>query len=94
MGRPDPRAAALASVALEDQFVKAGSGIEPGSAGVWRVVRIFEGAHGVAYAHLVNAMGRSLTKTVAAAALLDRSPFRPASWAVRARHVRRRSDDP
>ena len=70
----------MTSVALEDHFVNAGpSAIEPGIAGVWRVVQLFEGADGVAYAKLVNAADRSLTKTVAAAALLDRTLFRHAS---------------
>ena len=69
-----------ASVAIEDHFVNAGrSAIESGMAGVWRVVQLFEGADGVPYARLVNAADRSLTKTVATAALLDRSLFRHAS---------------
>lgn len=71
---------ALKSVTLEDHFVSAGrSAIGFGIAGVWRVIHLFEGADGVAYARLVNAADRSLTKTVATGALLDRTLFRQAS---------------
>ena len=80
MVRPLPQATPTTSVALEDHFVNAGrSAIGPGTAGVWRVVQLFEGADRVAYAKLVNVADRSLTKTVAIAALLDRSLFRHAS---------------
>lgn len=79
MARPRLQTTPMPAVALEDHFVNAGpSAIGPGSAGVWRVVQLFEGADGVAYARLVNAADRSLTKTVATAALLDRSLFRQA----------------
>ncbi|MEJ0071333.1 MAG: hypothetical protein WDO24_24200 [Pseudomonadota bacterium] len=44
---------------------------------VWRVVDLFEGRDGIPYARLVNINDRSLTKTVATEALLDRSLFRP-----------------
>jgi hypothetical protein len=71
---------AVGSVTLEDHFVSAGrSAIGTSTAGVWRVVRLFEGADGVAYAMLVNAADRTLVKTVATAALLDRTLFRHAS---------------
>jgi len=71
---------ALKSVTLEDHFVSAGrSAIGCGIAGVWRVIQLFEGADGVPYARLVNAADRTLTKTVATGALLDRTLFRHAS---------------
>jgi hypothetical protein len=77
MARPPAQTTPMTSVALEDHFVNAGrSAIGRSVADVWRVVRLFEGADGVAYANLVNAADRSLTKTVATAALLDRSLFR------------------
>ncbi|MBI3517503.1 MAG: hypothetical protein HY060_26015 [Proteobacteria bacterium] len=67
------------SVTLEDRFVSAtGSNVGRGVTRVWRVVQLFDGGDGVRYARLVNAADRSLTKTVAAAALLDRSLFRHA----------------
>jgi hypothetical protein len=70
---------ALKSVALEDHFVSTGgSAIGRGIAGVWRVVQLFEGADGVAYARLVNGADPTLTKTVATGALLDRTLFRHA----------------
>jgi len=69
----------MKSVTLEDHFVNAGRSVAGrGIAGMWRVVRLFEGVDGVAYAKLVNAADGSLTKTVAAAALLDRTLFRHA----------------
>jgi hypothetical protein len=67
------------NVALEDRFVNAGrSNAGRGVARVWRVVKLFDGADGVPYARLVNAADRTLTKTVATDALLDRSLFRHA----------------
>jgi hypothetical protein len=66
-------------VTLEDRFVSAtASTVGRGVAAVWRVVQLFEGGDGVPYARLVNAADRSLTKTVATGALLDRSLFRHA----------------
>src|SRR5579871_2778627 len=68
------------SVTIEDHFVSAGrSAIGCGIAGMWRVIQLFEGADGVAYARLVNAADQSLTKTVATGALLDRNLFRHAT---------------
>ena len=73
------QSAGSAMVALEDRFVAAGRSVAGrGVAMVWRVVKLFEGADGVPYARLVNAADRSLTKTVATDALLDRSLFRHA----------------
>jgi hypothetical protein len=67
------------SVTLEDRFISAGrSAVGRGVTAVWRVVQLFEGRDGVPYARLVNAADRSLTKTVATDALLDRSLFRSA----------------
>ena len=66
-------------VTLEDRFVSAGrSAVASGVTAVWRVVQLFDGRDGVPYARLVNAADRSLTKTVATGALLDRSLFRSA----------------
>jgi hypothetical protein len=64
------------SVTIEDRFVSVGRSMSGCMAMVWRVVHLFEGADGVPYARLVNAVDRSLTKTVATGALLDRSLFR------------------
>ena len=66
-------------VTLEDRFTSAtGPTFGRGAGAVWRVVQVFEGGDGVRYARLVNAADRSLTKTVATGALLDRSLFRHA----------------
>jgi hypothetical protein len=69
---------AAAAVTLEDRFVSA-TASTVGQGVVWRVVQLFEGGDGVRYARLVNAADRSLTKTVATDALLDRNLFRHAS---------------
>jgi hypothetical protein len=66
------------AVTIEDRFVNATRATPGYVAAVWRVVQLFEGGDGVRYARLVNAVDRSLTKTVAAGALLDRSLFRHA----------------
>ncbi len=71
---------ALKAVTLEDHFVSAGrSAIGSSVAGIWRVTQLFEGADGVAYAKLENTTDRTLIKTVATGALLDRALFRHAS---------------
>ena len=44
--------------------------------GVWEVVDLFAGTDRVPYARLTNSRDRSLSKTVAQAALLDRSLYR------------------
>jgi len=65
-------------VALEDCFLPATKQTTGKTTGiVWRVVDLFEGRDGIPYARLVNANDRSLVKTVATEALLDRSLFRP-----------------
>lgn len=67
----------MTAVSLEDHFVKAGrSPVGRSITGVWRVVQLFEGADGVAYAKLANAADGSLTKTLAITALLDTALFR------------------
>lgn len=71
--------AKASKVALEDCFlpaIKTTTGKYTGI--VWRVVDLFEGRDGIPYARLVNTNDRSLTKTVATEALLDRNLFRPA----------------
>ncbi|MBV8169094.1 MAG: hypothetical protein JO021_20035 [Alphaproteobacteria bacterium] len=66
-------------VTLEDRFLPATKKTTGKTTGiVWRVVDLFEGRDGIPYARLVNTNDRSLTKTVATEALLDRSLFRPA----------------
>ena len=44
--------------------------------GVWEVTDLFVGSDRVPYARLTNSRDRSLTKTVAQTALLDRSLYR------------------
>jgi hypothetical protein len=66
-------------VTVEDCFLPATKKTTGKSTGiVWRVVDLFEGRDGIPYARLVNTNDRSLTKTVATDALLDRSLFKPA----------------
>jgi hypothetical protein len=68
-----------AGVTLEERFINANASSTGNAvAGQWRVVRLFEGGDGVRYAALANAADPSLTKTVATAALRDRSLFRRA----------------
>jgi hypothetical protein len=65
-------------VTLEDCFLPATKTTTGKTTGiVWRVVDLFEGRDGIPYARLVNTNDRSLVKTVATEALLDRTLFRP-----------------
>jgi hypothetical protein len=65
-------------VSVEDRFVTSSRSAIRSMAAVWRVVHLFQGMDGIAYARLVNSVDQSLTKTVATSALLDRSFFRQA----------------
>ena len=48
------------------------------TAGAWEIVQVFEATDGLLHARLANTVDRSLIKTVAQAALLDRNLFRRA----------------
>jgi hypothetical protein len=70
---------AKSPIGLEDRFLPATKTTTGKTTNiVWRVIELFEGRDGIPYARLVNDNDRSLVKTVAAAALLDRNLFRPA----------------
>jgi hypothetical protein len=63
-------------VAVEDRFTPATCAVTGRSTAIiWRVVDLFEGRDGIAYARVVNHADPSLAKTLAAQALLDRSLF-------------------
>lgn len=66
-------------VTIADHFVSVGRYADwRGIVAIWRVVHLFQGVDGVPYARLVNTVDRSLTKTIATDALLDRTLFRQA----------------
>ena len=66
---------ARSDVSLEDCFLAADSTAGRQSSIVWRVVDLFQGTDGIAYARLVSTADRSNAKTIAAKALKDRSLY-------------------
>lgn len=66
---------ARATVTIDDLFVARGTGATPPTMQTWRVVDLFSGVDGVAYARLAHTLDDSRVKTIAQAALLDRHLF-------------------
>jgi len=66
---------ALSEVMIDDRFVAQGTGVTAPMMQTWRVIDLFAGVDGVAYARLAHTLDHSRIKTIAQAALLDRQLF-------------------